>query len=89
MLFVSKYTIRPEHRDAAIRRFLETAAPAPKGVKLLARYHDVGARAGYSIAETDDPTLMAQFALDWSDLLTIETHPVITDEQFAKLIAKK
>jgi hypothetical protein len=87
MLFLSKYTIRPEHKDAAVKRFLETAASPPEGVKMIGRWHDVGSRSGYSVVEADDAVVMAKFSNQWNDLLTIETHVVLTDEQFGQVVS--
>jgi len=87
MKFLSKYTIRPEHRNEAIKRFLETQAQPPEGVKLIGRWHDMGNRTGYSLAEADDAVAMAKFSQQWTDLLTIDTHVVIDDEEFAKVLS--
>jgi hypothetical protein len=75
MKFISKYTIRPEHRNEAIKRFLEGGGQPPDGIKLISRWHSPSDRTGYSIVEADD-----------SDLLTIETSLVIDDEEFVKVL---
>lgn len=86
MKFLSKYTIRPEHRNDAIKRFLEGKAQPPQGVKLIGRWHSPANRTGYSVVEADDAVAMGKFAHQWSDLLTIETTVVIDDEEFLKVI---
>ena len=71
MKFVSKYTIRPEHRNEAIKRFLEGGGQPPEGVTLLGRYHNPSNRSGYSIVEADDAVAMARWSHEW---LLCRTH---------------
>ena len=86
MKFLSKYTIRPEHRNDAIKRFIDTQAQPPAGIKMIGRWHDLGNRTGYSIVEADDAIAMGKWSQQWTDLLTIETHAVIDDEEFVKVL---
>jgi len=86
MKFISKYTIRPEHRNEAIKRFLETGGQPPDGVTLIGRWHNASNRTGYTIAEADDAVAMGKWSHRWSDLLTIETFPVVDDEEFMQVL---
>ena len=86
MKFISKYTIRPEHRNDAIKRFLEGGGLPPDGIKLISRWHSPSDRTGYSIVEADDAVAMGRWSHQWSDLLTIETSLVIDDEEFVKVL---
>lgn len=86
MKFLSKYTIRPEHRNEAIKRFLEGAAQPPEGIKLLGRWHSPADRTGYSLVEAEDPIAMGRWSHQWSDLLTIETNVVVDDAEFLQII---
>lgn len=87
MLFMVSWKIDSANRNAAIERFLATGGQPPKGMKMLGRWHSVGSGAGVAIGEADDPTLAMQWALQWTDLMTIEVVPVVTDEQGAPLLA--
>ncbi|HEX8592692.1 MAG TPA: DUF3303 family protein [Pseudomonas sp.] len=87
MLFIVNWSITSENRNRAIERFLKTGAPAPDGVTMLGRWHAVGGMTGFGVAETDDITLMQKWVLQWSDLLTMEVSPALTDEQAAPLLA--
>ena len=87
MKFISKYTIRPEHRNDAIKRFLESGGQPPEGVKLLGRWHTPSDRTGYSLVEADDAVAMARWSHQWTDLLTIESSVVIDDEEFIQVLA--
>lgn len=84
MIFMVAYTIRPEHRDAALARFKETGGLPPPGIKMLARWHSAAGGQGWTISETDDVGAAYAWTLRWSDLLSFEITPVLTDEQMAK-----
>lgn len=87
MLFIVNWSIHSQNRNRAIERFLKTGAVAPAGVTMLGRWHAVGGMTGFGIAETDDITLIQKWVLQWSDLLVMEVHPALTDEQAAPLLA--
>ncbi|WP_341523780.1 DUF3303 family protein [Pseudomonas sp. G.S.17] len=87
MLFIVNWSIQSQNRNRAIERFLKTGAVAPAGVTMLGRWHAVGGMTGFGIAETDDIALIQKWVLQWSDLLTMEVHPALTDEQAAPLLA--
>ncbi|HEX8542105.1 MAG TPA: DUF3303 family protein [Pseudomonas sp.] len=87
MLFIVNWSIHSQNRNRAIERFLKTGAVAPAGVTMLGRWHAVGGMTGFGIAETDDITLIQKWVLQWSDLLAMEVHPALTDEQAAPLLA--
>lgn len=87
MHFMSIYKFLPEHRNAAVARFKETAGAPPAGVKMLARWHDVGRLTGYTLCEADDPVALATWSHRWVDLMTIEVFPVVNDEQLVKVLS--
>ena len=87
MKFITTFELSPDLRNDAVARFMETGAPPPEGVKMIGRWHDVGARSGYSVVEAEDAVTMAKFSNQWNDLLTIETHVVLTDEQFGQVVS--
>jgi hypothetical protein len=87
MHFMSIYTFLPEHRDAAIARFKETGGAPPPGVKMVARWHDVGGLRGYTIAEASDPVAISIWSQRWTDLMKIEAFPVVNDEQLVKVLS--
>ncbi len=66
---------------------METGGAPPAGIKIMGRWHDVGRLKGYAIFEGDDPITIATWAYQWSDLMTLEVFPVITDEQLGKVLA--
>jgi hypothetical protein len=54
---------------------------------LLARWHDVANGTGISISESDDASAMARWVLEWSDLMDMEVHPALNDEQLGAVLA--
>jgi hypothetical protein len=87
MLFIVSWSISPQHRNSAIERFLKTGGAPPAGVSKLGRWHAVGGSSGFGIAEANDPVLIQKWVLEWSDLMSMEVHAALTDEQAAPLLA--
>jgi len=87
MLFIVSWSISPERRNGAIERFLKTGAVPPAGVTMLGRWHAIGRMTGFAIAEANEFAPLQQWVLEWSDLLTMEVLPALTDEQAAPLLA--
>lgn len=87
MLFIVSWSISPERRNSAIERFLKTSGAPPAGVKMLGRWHAVGPMSGFGVAEASDVALIQKWVLDWSDLMSMEIHPAMTDEQIGPLLA--
>ena len=88
MLYAVSWTGLPVTRNPATERFLKTGGRPPEGVKMLGRWHDVGRISGIAIAEADDATLIAKWALEWNDLFEFQIRPVMTDEQAGPLLAQ-
>lgn len=86
MQFIVQWTNRPEHRNALIARYKETGGMPPDGVKMIDRWHVVTGGHGFNLVETNDATAIAKWAMEWSDLLTIEYFPVVGDEEIAEVL---
>lgn len=82
-LAIGHWRIASGNRNAVIERFAKTAGQPPEGIKLLGRWHDVANGTGISISEADDASAMARWVLEWSDLMDMEVHPALNDEQLA------
>lgn len=81
------YKVRPDRRDAAIGRLLETGGLPPEGARMLQRWHDLASTWGVTITETDDPLAIPKWCLQWNDVLEFEVHQVIADEQAVPLLS--
>lgn len=86
MQYMNTYHITPEDRDACIARFKKGGGQTPDGVKLLGRWHDVAGRRGFTLIESDDPVAVGKFANEWSDIMSLEFIPVLSDEQLTKVL---
>lgn len=86
MRFMVTWTFKPEHAQDTIKRFKETGAPSPDGVKLLSRWHDVAGRRGFALTETDDPIAAARMCRQWSDLLSFDVIPVLDDNELGQAL---
>ncbi|MEG0248614.1 MAG: DUF3303 family protein [Pseudomonas sp.] len=86
MLFIIHWTIATENRNAAMARFAQTGGAPPPGLNVHGRWHAVGQAMGFAIAETDDLELISKWVLDWSDLMSMQVYPAITDVQAAPLL---
>lgn len=86
MLFHIKYNVTPEQRDNAQNRFKKTGGLPPAGVTMKSRWHSIDGNKGFIIAETSDIEAFGKWFQDWTDALSCEVSPVLTDEQVAKVI---
>ena len=88
MKFMLTYEVPYDTRDEAIKRFRKTQAAAPPGITLLGRWHRADVSGGYAIVEVSDPTAIADFALEWSDVLELSATAVIEDAQLGAAFEK-
>jgi hypothetical protein len=86
MIFHIAYEYPAADRDEVHARFLRTGGVPPEGVKMLARWHSVEGNRGFVMAETGDASALAGWMHDWSDFLTFEITPVLSDEDFTSVI---
>ncbi|MDA0321738.1 MAG: DUF3303 family protein [Verrucomicrobia bacterium] len=86
MLFHISYEFPPEERDDAQARFKATGAPAPDGVTMIGRWHSAAGHLGFTVAESESVVAIGKWMQEWTDLLTFEITPVLTDEEVAEVI---
>ncbi len=87
MTFIVAWSFKPEQRNAVQARFKQTGGRPPAGIKMLGRWHGVGTNKGVAVAEAKDSLAMAKWAQEWSDLMSFDIYPVMTDEETAKSLA--
>jgi len=85
MLFMSIYTFEPAKRNELIKRRMERGIALPQGVKVIGEWTDVGGGRGFLLIEAEDPKALMAGTLGWSDLMEIESVPVIQTEEVMKL----
>lgn len=86
MIFHITYEISSERRNDAQKRFKQTGAPPPAGVKMTGRWHCAQGLRGFLVAESSDAAAIAKWMQDWTDVLSFEVTPVITDEELTRVI---
>ena len=86
MLFHITYEFSPLERTSAQKRFKETGAPPPEGVTMHGRWHSAAGHIGFLVAESSDTIAIARWMQSWTDLLTFDITPVLTDEEVAEVI---
>ena len=87
MHFLIAYEIAPESRDAAQQRFMEGGGLPPDGVTMHQRWHLAGGLAGFVIAETSDAAAIGRWMQDWTDILTFDVSPILSDEELQGVIS--
>lgn len=81
MKFIVQWKGEPAAQAPAIERFLQTGGRPPDNVTLLARWHAVGELSGVAIVETADPGGLQAWVLQWGDLFSFTTAPVLSDDE--------
>ncbi|MEM7232374.1 MAG: DUF3303 family protein [Planctomycetota bacterium] len=85
MRFMVVFQMRPEHRPAAVTRFMDGGAPPPEGIEVLHRAHAANCNKGFCFIETDKAEAIATWCHEWGGILTFEVYPVIEDESAQKI----
>ena len=87
MKFVITWSIATENYKSAIKKFLDTGAPPPAGVKMLGRYHGLqGSMRGFIIAESADARGIYTWLADWMEVCSFDVVPVVEDGDAAQLL---
>ena len=88
MKFMLTFTLPSDKakRDEAIQRFLNTGGQPPKGATLLGRWTQADFSQGFDLLECDDAKALTQFALDWSDVLSLQLTPVVEDKDLVEVL---
>ena len=88
MKFMLTWRCKTGLYKTAIRQYLKTGGPPPKGMKTAARWHVPGSAQGWHLLEGDDLTALAQHVAEWADLIDIEVNPVIEDAAAGEALSK-
>lgn len=86
MIFHITFEYAREQRDRVHERFRETGAPPPDGVNMIGRWHGAAGNRGFLVAESSDAQAIADWLQQWTDLVSFEVTPVLTDEQFNRVL---
>ena len=90
MKYVITWSVSGETYKNTMKKFLETGAQPPAGVKMLGRYHGLqGSARGFIVAESADAKGIYTWLADWMELCSFEVVPVVEDAEAAALLAGK
>ena len=90
MKFICTFAMTPEMkgRDEAIARFKKTGGQPPKGAKLLGRWIAADFSGGTLLLEADEPKVLTEFSLAWSDITALRIVPVIEDAELVDVLKR-
>ena len=87
MFFISHWRVHAGTRNADIERFAKTGGQPPQGVTMLRRWHEVANGTGFAVSEANDASAIARWALEWTDVMEMDVHPALNDEQLGAVLA--
>jgi hypothetical protein len=93
MKFMLTWRVHPDKRQAAFNAFTQMTSEDDRKdmgdkVKLIGRWHDLSQFRGVAICESDDAQAVASWALNWNNVLDLETVVVLDDAE-ARAVGKK
>ena len=53
---------------------------------MVGRWHSLGGRFGFSVVEASDPQAVAKWLEAWTDVMSFDVTPVLTDEEFVQVV---
>jgi len=71
------------------RRFRDQGRLAPDGLRYVASWVTEDLRRCYQLMESDDPSLVHQWASRWSDLVEMEIMPVVTSAEAVAVVGPR
>jgi hypothetical protein len=86
MLFMVITTVEPEKRDEVMKRRLEKGLMAAQGLKVVGEWQAIAGGRAFVLCEVDDPKAALATAAAWSDLVKMESVPVIETQDALKLM---
>ncbi len=87
MIYHVAFDYLPDNRENVHDRFKQTGGPPPEGVEMVGRWHSAEGNRGWLICESDGADGIARWLQEWSDLISFEVTPVLTDDQFMEVIS--
>jgi hypothetical protein len=89
MLFMVIERFRDRDAKAVYRRFREQGRMMPDGLKSVGSWVEANFDRCFQVMECDDPRLLQEWLLSWSDLMQCEIVPVVTSSETRELVEKR
>ena len=88
MKFIMSYSWLPDaaKRAEGIARFQETGGLPPATVHLTGRWTHLDLGGGVAVLESNDQNAIAEFAMQWSDLMDISITPCLDDSELSVVL---
>lgn len=92
MKFMVTWRTHADKRQAVFNAFSQMTAEDDQRdmgdkIRLIGRWHDLSQFSGVAICESDDASAMASWALNWNNVLDLQTVVVLDDEE-ARAVGK-
>jgi len=86
MKFMVTWEVHDHARHDALAAFShmtdeELAADTGDDIRMIGRWHDLAGFTGVAICESDSAEAMANFALNWNEILDIDVRMVFDDDE--------
>jgi len=88
MLFMVVEKFRNRDAKAIYRRFRDQGRMAPDGLKYVGSWIEANFDRCFQLMECDDPRLLQEWLLSWSDLVECEIVPVVPSAETRELVEK-
>jgi hypothetical protein len=88
MLFMVIEKFRDRDAKAVYRRFREQGRMMPDGLKFVGSWIEANFGRCFQLMECDDPRLLQEWLLSWSDLMQCEIVPVVPSNETRELVEK-
>jgi Protein of unknown function (DUF3303) len=87
MKFMANWSIPHDNWLPVLKKFSSMSpqerANAGDGVKIIGRWHEMGARTGVAIFESNDLAAVQRYIGQWNPHMEIDIAPVLDDEEVA------
>jgi hypothetical protein len=87
MKFLGKWKIEQDKWLPILNKCIsmtpQERANAGDGVKIIGRWHDIAARTGVIVVESNDISAVARYIGQWNPYMEVELSPVVDDEESA------
>jgi hypothetical protein len=90
MKFMLNWRVHEDKRHDALKGFSamtpeDDMTDLGENIRLIGRWHDLAGFTGVAIFETDDPSAIAHWILNWNLILDAEVTLVLDDEETRKV----
>lgn len=86
MKFLITWRVHEDKRHEVFQAFSAMTAEDDRAemgpeIELIGRWHDLVAFEGAAICETDDPSAVSKWILNWNHVIDCDVAPVLDDEE--------